>query len=59
MRELLAPQAGARRKYRPGGIVMKKRIVAFALIFSATAAFAGQKIAGARETTIDEPFCAG
>ena len=38
---------------------MKKCIVTFALILSVTAAFAGQKIAGARETTIDEPFCAG
>lgn len=25
----------------------------------AAAAFAGQKIVGARETTVDEPFCAG
>lgn len=32
-------------------------VLAFAL--AASAASAGQKIAGARETTIDEPFCAG
>jgi hypothetical protein len=38
---------------------MKKRIVPLMLVLSATAAFAGQKIVGARETTIDEPFCAG
>lgn len=29
------------------------------LMLAASAAFAGQKIAGARETTVDEPFCAG
>jgi hypothetical protein len=38
---------------------MKKCIVPFVLVLSVTAAFAGQKIAGARETTVDEPFCAG
>ncbi len=32
-------------------------VLTFAL--AASAALAGQKIAGARETTIDEPFCAG
>jgi hypothetical protein len=29
------------------------------LMLAASAAFAGQKIVGARETSIDEPFCAG
>jgi hypothetical protein len=33
--------------------------VSMILILAASAAFAGQKIAGARETTVDEPFCAG
>ncbi len=30
-----------------------------ALALAASAALAGQKIVGARETTVDEPFCAG
>ena len=32
-------------------------VLTFAL--AASAALAGQKIAGPRQTTIDEPFCAG
>ena len=32
---------------------------ALTLTLAAAAAFAGQKILGERQTTIDEPFCAG
>jgi hypothetical protein len=39
---------------------MKKGLyLATALTLAAAAAFAGQKIVGARQTTVDEPFCAG
>ena len=39
---------------------MKKSVyLVTILMLAASAAFAGQKIVGARETTIDEPFCAG
>jgi hypothetical protein len=38
-----------------------RKTVYLVLTFSlaASAASAGQKIVGARETTVDEPFCAG
>lgn len=39
---------------------MKKGVyLALTLMLAAATAPAGQKIAGPRETTIDEPFCAG
>ncbi len=38
---------------------MKSLCLTLALVLVAAAAFAGQKIVGARETTIDAPFCAG
>jgi hypothetical protein len=37
----------------------KNAYLVLLLTLAASAAFAGQKIAGARETTVDEPFCAG
>jgi hypothetical protein len=39
---------------------MSKRFyLVAALALWAAAAFAGQKIVGTKQTTIDEPFCAG
>jgi hypothetical protein len=38
---------------------MRKCLIGLALVLSVSAAFAGQKIVGGKNTTIDEPFCSG